>query len=120
MCFVDLEPCEVWEERHRKARKVHRCSCCGRAISPGERYLVHFSVFQGDPTSEKCCAACEADRQKFADAHGGTLCTPGWLPNMLRSCIGEDPDSEETWAPMLKSIRSRARGEASPEGEPGA
>lgn len=42
----------VIAEREQKARKRHRCDSCGRAINPGDRYLVHinndygFSVFK--------------------------------------------------------------------------
>jgi hypothetical protein len=106
MCYVDLEPCEVWEERHRKARRQHRCSCCRRAIQPGEQYLVHFSVFEGNAETQKCCAECERDRQTFADAHGGTLCQPSFLPEMLGNCIGDEPESEADWRPMLDRIRA--------------
>ena len=58
MCDLDLEPCEIWNEKKRKAQKSHECDCCGRMIRPGEIYLVHFSVYDGDTTSEKVCAEC--------------------------------------------------------------
>lgn len=106
MCFVDLDPCEVWQERDRKARKEHKCSCCHRTIKPGEMYLVHFSVFEGNPESQKCCKECEADRAEFAKAHDGTLCTPHHLPEMVRSCIGEG-DDDAAWEAMLKRIENR-------------
>jgi hypothetical protein len=107
VCFVDLDPCEVWREYHRTARKGHTCSCCRRAILKGETYLVHFSIFERRPTSEKCCGECEADRKAFADAHGGTLCTPSFLLEMLRECVGEEPESEETWRPVIDRIVAR-------------
>ncbi len=52
MCSIDLDPCEVWREEERKARKEHRCACCNRVIKPGTKYLSHFSVFEGSPTTE--------------------------------------------------------------------
>jgi hypothetical protein len=107
MCFVDLEPCEIWNEKHRTARKEHSCSCCDRTIRIGEVYLVHFDVFEGQTTSEKCCAECESDRDIFANEHEGTLCSPGWLQNMIRDCIGEDPESKDVWLPMLERIKNR-------------
>lgn len=106
MCVIDLEPCEVWRETKCKARKVHRCSCCRRAILPGEEYLQHFSVFEGDPTSAKCCAECERDRLEFARAHDGSLCTPGCLDMMLDGCIEEEPETEPRWGPMLARIEA--------------
>jgi hypothetical protein len=105
VCDISLEQCELWSETKRKARKEHQCSCCRRVIRPGEEYLVHFSVLQGDPNSAKCCAECVRDRLTFADAHGGTLCTPGYLPHMLRECISEEPETADQWGPMLERMR---------------
>ncbi len=116
MCMIDLEPAEVWRETNRTARKEHRCSCCQRGIYPGERYMVHFSVFEGSATSEKCCGQCESDRADFANAHDGTLCTPGFLVEMLSECISEEPESKETWQPMLDRmmrVRRARRGAVS-------
>lgn len=115
MCFVDLEPCQLWDERHRKARKPHRCSCCRREIRAGETYLIHFSVFEGMATTEKCCPECEADREIFAKAHDGTLCSPGWLVTMIGDCMSEEPESRAVWEPMLARIRAR-RNSAQVEG----
>ncbi len=108
MCFVDLEPCEVWRETERKARKPHRCSCCRGTIPAGDEYLVHFSVFQGDATSEKMCLPCRDDRKAFADAHEGTLCTPSFLREMVAECVSEDEDGDGAkWAAMLARIKAR-------------
>lgn len=109
MCYVDLEPCEVWDERERKACKSHKCNCCGGAIRPGEMYLVHFSVFEGLPNSEKMCGPCRDDRKEFADAHDGTLCQPHHLWEMVSGCIGEgfDEGDDEKWKAMLARIDDR-------------
>lgn len=106
MCFVDLDPCEVWQETNRKARKEHKCSCCCRTIKVGEQYLVHFSVFEGNSLSDKCCDQCEGDRAEFALVHDGVLCTPHALPDMVRSCIGEGGD-DTAWEAMLARIWAR-------------
>ena len=110
MCYIDLEPCEVWEERERKARKEHRCSCCHGAILAGQVYLVHFSVFEGTATSGKMCTACRDDRATFAADHDGTLCTPSYFPQMLRECIGEFFDEADAahWKAMLGRINGRS------------
>ena len=106
MCDIYLEPCEVWVETHRKARKEHECSCCFRKIVRGETYLIHFDVFEGRANSRKMCQQCEADRKEFADDHDSLLCDPSYFPEMLGNCIGDDGDDK--WRLMLDRIRQRA------------
>jgi len=109
MCFVDLEPCSVWQEDHvKKSRKEHRCQCCRGVIAKGSSYVRHFSVFEGDPTSEKMCGECEADRGIFSEAHDSQLCVPSYFPHLLADCIADgDEESEKTWRPMLERIKAR-------------
>lgn len=117
MCYVDLDPAEVWVEKHRKARafknkrkhKPHKCSCCGRVIKPGETYLKHFSVFEGRATHEKACAECEADRAEFAKAHDGMMGSPAYLNDLLDECIGDSIDDEDIvqWEQMKQRIWDR-------------
>lgn len=109
MCFVDLDPCELWTEYERKARKPHKCACCYGTIKAGEFYLVHFSVFEGSPTSEKMCLPCKADRAEFAAAHGGMMHTPSWVETGVRNCIGEG-DNDEQWRALLDRILARRAG----------
>lgn len=104
MCYLDLGPCDVWQETQRKARKEHRCGCCRRTIRAGETYLVHFSIYEGNLNSQKCCTDCKSDRQDFANAHGGMICTPEILPMLLEECIDEEPAEAERWRPMLERI----------------
>jgi hypothetical protein len=110
MCYIDLDPCEVWSERTRKARKEHRCSSCCRTIAVGETYIVHFSIFEGDRLSNKCCMECDRDRDTFATAHEGNLPTPDFFPQMLADCISEGDDDEDdpatNWQPMLDRIEA--------------
>lgn len=105
MCYVDLEPCEVWNERQRKARKSHRCECCRGTIAAGEMYFAHFSVFEGDATNAKMCLRCNTDRDLFAAAHDGKLPTPGGFYAMLRECISENDPDDDRWRPMADRIR---------------
>lgn len=114
MCeYDDGEYCQVWNEQQRKARKEHKCSCCGRIIRAGEKYLVHFSVYDGDATSNKMCSECERDRDTFAKAHHGFLLAPYYFPEALSGCIADgDPGSDKRWRPMLDAIE--ARGGAGP------
>jgi len=111
MCYVELEPCEVWTETEtlRRARKTHRCSSCKGPIRAGEEYLVHFSIMDGEICSEKSCAACTAARSEFGDAHGGIQPTPSYLPVLLADCVAEgDAASDTRWRPMLNAVRARA------------
>ena len=113
MCDIDLEPCDVWSEVERTARKAHRCSACGGPIRSGERYTVHFSKYEGEVCSAKMCVACGAARQEFAEAHGSdygsaSLCQPPALVGFLRDCIADGDDESETrWKPMLTAILAR-------------
>ena len=109
MCVIDVdEYCEVWEESIVKARKPHRCSCCRAEIRPGEKYLKHWSIFQGDPQPGTLCLACNSDREIFAAAHQGVMAHPWGFDEMLCNCIADgDEESEKQWKPMLERIRGR-------------
>ena len=106
MCFIDLDPCEVWVERDRKARKEHVCHGCKRTIRVGETYLSHFDVFEGQPTSQKCCRECAADREEFAKEHDGMMGTPSRLLADLHDCLGEG-DNDAAWQAMIARIKAR-------------
>lgn len=59
MCRVaDWDPCEVYTETWRKARKTHCCYECGYTIGAGEKYVVVFTIFEGEPGSYKVCWFC--------------------------------------------------------------
>lgn len=109
MCEIydDGDYCTIWNERERKARKPHRCSCCRSTIQPGTVYIVHFSLFDGDATSEKMCVECVADRQAFADAHGGILFNPGSFLLRLSDCISEGDEDDRRWVGMLDGIQRK-------------
>lgn len=94
MCVIELEPCTVWQEHEVTARKAHMCDCCRGEIPAGARYVRHFSVFEGDASTEKLCKACEEVRQAFDLVHG-THGTPSSMPDLLSECVSE----EWTWSP---------------------
>lgn len=108
MCDIDLDRCEVWDERHVVARKLHGCDCCNGPILPGERYVRHFSRLDGEITSEKMCAACDSDRTEFATWPGHMQTNPSYFPELIQSCLDEDDESEDLWRPMLERIEARA------------
>lgn len=108
MCSIELEPCEVWQERKVTARKDHRCSCCGGRIRAGEVYVRHFSVFEGDVSAEKSCAACEEMRRDFREEHHGTCGTPGYMQTLLEECIDyEDEGTGAKWRAAIDAMRAR-------------
>lgn len=107
MCLIDLEPCEVWEERLYRARIPHACNCCRRAIRPGLRYMQVFMVFEGEANTERCCLPCWRANGIFADAHEGMRCTPSSFVDALRECIDENEPGVGQWKRMLRRIRAR-------------
>lgn len=113
MCSIDLEPCEVWDEREVRARKSHVCSSCDGPIRAGELYVRHFSIFEGSLCSGKICDACAKDIAEFADAHGSGGCQPGYFEQLLIDCIAEgDEESDRVWSPMLERLRARGKAAA--------
>ena len=102
----DSEPCTIWRENRHKARKVHKCDSCYRQIMPGQEYLYHFNVFDGDATTEHICAECANNRQEFADEHGGYLVPATQLSYYLQECISDEPESAERWQPMIDRIKA--------------
>ncbi len=110
MCDTgELDACEVFDEQERTARKPHRCDCCQGFIRTGEKYLRHFSVLDGDPTSEKICTRCVADRKDFLDEHtGGQLTGPTNFRRMLQECVVEDVHlAHNRWLPMWTQLKAR-------------
>lgn len=114
MCDIDdLEPCSVWRETPRTARKARECDGCGAEIRPGEPYLDHFHVHDGNPGREACCYSCWLARRQFSEEHGAGR-TPSGLIDELRECIGANDDPEDIWRPVLASVLARYR--VSPRG----
>jgi hypothetical protein len=112
MCYIELEPCTVWRETPRTARKVHRCSVCARAIQPGELYIDHFSLDENGPCTAKVCSDCRQAQDIFAAAHedeyGPSYIQPPGFATLLSDCIAEgDEESETRWRPMLNAINAR-------------
>lgn len=106
MCSIDLEPCAVWHEEVRKARKPHECYGCGASILPGEHYTRHFHVFDGNARSEAMCSVCWLVRASFSEQHG-LQCQPGDIRNMLAECIQGERSSP--WRIHLAMLERRWR-----------
>ncbi len=107
MCdFGDLDPCVIWEEAPAIARKWHRCDGCASLIAPGDAYLRHASLYDGNWTREAECFACWWIREDFGEAHRMRP-LPSQLSYDLVECGADQPDSE--WRPHLASFRRRNR-----------
>lgn len=114
MCDIDFDGyCEVWRENTRKARKEHKCSACRGKILPGDEYVEHFDIFEGDTNREKICSACNVDRIEFGNAHSVNL-TPGSWEHYLRECVydGDDGQPDDRWLPMLNRLKARQKAAA--------
>lgn len=111
MCSIDLDPCSVWRETPRVARKPHLCDGCGQEIRPGDAYLVHFDIFEGEANNERACFVCWWVRQVFADAHGQSF-APSGLWTQLDECIQGERDNEwrESLAVVLRRFRTSKSG----------
>lgn len=111
MCTIDLEPCSVWREVVRKARKEHTCDGCGHVVPAGEQYTAHAHIFDGNASSETMCAVCWVVRESFSEAHG-LRCQPSDIRNMLAECIQGERSSP--WRLHLAILKRRWR--VSPSG----
>lgn len=108
MCDIgELERCSVWREEERRSRRERVCDACGGTIERGERYTSHFSVFEGDATSESMCAGCKPARVEFCAAHfEWALTCPSYFATTLFECVGEDGD-DSRWEPMKAAMQDR-------------
>lgn len=110
MCYIDVDSySEVWNERVVTARKEHRCDCCQGIIVPGAKYIRHFSIFEGEITSEKLCVDCDGDRQEFSKRHEYWTPSPGATRGLVKECLHarEDFSSMLLWARTLKRMEKR-------------
>ena len=110
MCTVEYEnEPSVWREEHRKARKPHRCDTCSAPIAIGERYLSVFWVDDGEPRTERQCAACNALSARFSEEHKvGTAC-PSSLLAFLDECADYGDADSKRWKDATNEIRERNR-----------
>lgn len=72
-CYCDYERPEFYHSETRRARKQHRCTECGRAIQPGEKYEHVRAKWEGDIRTHNTCAHCLALRE-WVQAHVPCFC----------------------------------------------
>ena len=111
MCSVELETCECWVESQVNARKAHVCNCCRGPIIPGQTYVKHFSVYDGEPSGEKQCLPCYGVSRAFGAEHG-VRGIPSAMEELLVDCVGEEgPDEAAAWVAALADMKLRADSE---------
>ncbi len=99
------EPCEVYNETERKARKHHTCESCSGPIVPGERYRYVSGVFDHSGFSFKQCGDCMAAHDEFAERHDEAPAVVD-LFDALDHCVQEDGPS--SWAvPFFERMKAR-------------
>lgn len=88
-CYCDYEPAEVYVQTPRLARKVHRCSECGKAIEKGEVYERVFAIWEGDPNDMPMCFHC-LSLIEFVEASVPCFC---WTHGNLHEDVRETVDA---------------------------
>ena len=109
MCEI-AEPddyCQIWTFAEVRARKAHRCDTCRGAISPGDKYWRHKSLFDGMWTHERQCAPCAKAEEEFSAAHDEMSWSPSGFADALSDCISEEDEESGRWQPMLDEMRAR-------------
>lgn len=116
MCEIELDgdPVVGFRQQTRRARKEHRCDCCGAPIKPGDTYVYSSWIYDREPDWEKECAACAADNREFSSAHGVYLFASAFY-TYLNECVfdpyaEEDDDDAKRWRPMLERLKARMEG----------
>lgn len=72
-----LEPCAVWVERLRTARRAHDCPICQGVIQPRTRYVEIRSLYDGAWATVRAHAeCCDLARYVCLEVCGGDLWSP--------------------------------------------
>jgi hypothetical protein len=112
MCEIDtydVDEAAVWREAWVKARKERWCGACGARILVGDRYLKHFSVYDGSPHRAAVCLPCGEAHEAFGDEHNVHLAPPDSVDYELKECIqnSDEDDDAARWQAMLDALRAR-------------
>lgn len=74
MCRVEwAEPCDVYRDALRVARREHHCGECSAPILPGSKYEDVTMLYDGIWATAKTCADCVRDRGWLVDQCGGYI-----------------------------------------------
>lgn len=89
-CYCDDgEPAEFYHLSEHKARVLHKCTECGRAIQSGERYEKVFAKWDGSVDTIKTCQRCVAIREHLK-AHVRCFC---WMHHSLLDDVRNEVDN---------------------------
>lgn len=108
MCDLDYVD-DRWDassEKVVRAKKEHRCDCCGGRIPPGRKYLRLGWVFERTAGSEKCCLPCHRVSMAFAQKHN-FYTQPSGMQHLLEECIAEDDEDAGPWKRALREMKRR-------------
>ena len=67
-CVCDNDPCDIWDEKERKARKEYRCYECGEKIEKGDTYIHISALHYGEWSHFRVCEFCKHDWGVVTDA----------------------------------------------------
>lgn len=113
MCDLDDfdgETCEVWTNTWHRARKPRPCQACKQTISPKEKYLRHFDLYDGAVNVEYLCAVCGQAAEDFQAEHRVMPQSPAGIRYVLRDCIDNGDDaSRRRWQPILDTLDARRK-----------
>lgn len=94
--MIDFDLCEVFRETPRRAAKSRRCWCCYQDIEVGDFYLYHFSVHDGNASTEALCFRCWWMRADWRqDPNVDTNMTP--CPSYTLECLRGESDWLGLW-----------------------
>ncbi len=62
-------PIDVDDTVRRRARKDHKCSCCGETIPRTHIYFRHFVLWDGTTDTIKRCARCQTLYEALVKSH---------------------------------------------------
>jgi len=104
MCYGEV----ISAHQLHKARKVHTCSVCRKAIGPGEVYQRHVVVDSGDFDVIKECDRCAAKIKALSD--NGATDSEGCIYD-IKGCLQQLAE-DIGWKQLkseLKGLRERFR-----------
>ena len=66
-CTCDYDPADIWEEKHRVARKAWTCYECREPIEPGDAYVDIAALYDGSWDHYRICECCDEDWSRLTE-----------------------------------------------------
>lgn len=67
-CYCDYDPCDIWDEKTRVARKRWACYECGEPIEIGDEYTDIAQLYEGSWDHFRICDCCTEDWENLVNA----------------------------------------------------